>query len=101
MDSAAEKTEHTLGPWERVDTPDYAEIHPRGERLKSAIALVGSPEDANLIAAAPDMLAALLNVRKIISEAAQTGFNWKDGDWADRLYESQQMTSAAISKATS
>lgn len=50
--------------------------------------------------AAPDMLAALRNVNKIISEAAMTGFNCKDGDWPERLFESQQMTSAAIKKAS-
>ncbi len=52
-------SKYTPGPWERIDTADYAEIHPRGERLRSAIALVGKPEDADLIAAAPDMLDAL------------------------------------------
>jgi len=41
-------------------------------------------------------LAALQNVRKLISEAAMTGFNYKDGDWADRLFFSQQETSRAI-----
>lgn len=45
------------------------------------------------------MLSALLKVRKIISEGAMTGFNCHDGDWAKRLYESQQVTSAAIAKA--
>lgn len=56
--------------------------------------------NAQLISAAPDMLAALRNVQKLISEAAMTGFNWKDGDWADRLFFSQQVTSEAIRKAT-
>ncbi len=50
--------------------------------------------------AAPDMLAALQNVQKLISEAAMTGFNHKDGDWPERLFLSQQVTSAAINKAT-
>lgn len=50
--------------------------------------------------AASDMLAALRNVQKIISEAAMTGFNCKDGDWPERLFDSQQVTSAAIKKAT-
>ncbi|MDY8108298.1 hypothetical protein U0C82_03925 [Fulvimarina sp. 2208YS6-2-32] len=54
----------TTGPWARHDTPDYAEIHPASGKLKSAIALVGKPEDANLIAAAPDMLAALKMVHR-------------------------------------
>lgn len=53
------KAAHTAGPWVRVDTPDYAEIHPATRKGPSAIALVGKPEDANLIAAAPDLLAAL------------------------------------------
>lgn len=57
-------------------------------------------ETARLNAAAPDMLAALLNVRKLISEAAMTGFNCHDGDWAERLFASQATTSAAIDKAT-
>lgn len=47
-----------------------------------------------------DMLAALKNVQKIISEGAMTGFNCHDGDWAERLFTSQQVTSAAIKKAT-
>jgi hypothetical protein len=42
---------------------------------------------------------ALRNVQKLISEAAMTGFNHKDGDWPERLFESQQVTSAAL-KAT-
>jgi hypothetical protein len=46
-----------------------------------------------------DLLAALLNVRKIISEGAATGFNCHDGDWAERLFASQAMTTAAIAKA--
>ena len=50
---------HTHGPWKRFDTPDYAEIHPKGGCLPSPIALVGKPDDADLIAAAPDLLEAL------------------------------------------
>jgi hypothetical protein len=65
-----------------------------------AILAMGNDEENSLIAAAPEMLAALLNVRKLISEAAMTGFNWQDGDWAERLFVSQQVTSAAIAKAT-
>lgn len=55
--------------------------------------------DARLIAAAPDLYAALEIVNKLIAEAATTGFNWKDGDWADRLFYSQQQTSNALFKA--
>lgn len=64
---------------------DEANDYEQSERIKEA---------------APDMLDALRNVQKIISEAAMTGFNWKDGDWADRLFFSQQKTSGAIRKAT-
>jgi hypothetical protein len=46
-----------------------------------------------------DMLAALQAVNKLISEAALTGFNCHDGDWAERLFHSQQATSTAIKKA--
>jgi hypothetical protein len=45
--------------------------------------------------------AALRNVQGIISEAAMTGFNCKDGDWPDRLFSSQQMTSRALKPAPS
>ena len=44
------------------------------------------------------MLEALRNVQKIVADGAMTGFNYKDGDWAERLYESQQVTSAAIKR---
>lgn len=46
------------------------------------------------------MLTALRNVQKIIAEGAMTGFNCHDGGWAEKLFFSQQMTSAAIKKAT-
>lgn len=60
----------------------------------------GTEEHGVLITAAPDLLAALRSVQKLISEAAMTGFNHKDGDWAERLFASQQVTSAAIKRAT-
>lgn len=48
-----------------------------------------------------EVLAALTAVNKLIAEAAMTGFNWKDGDWAERLFNSQQATSRAIKNAES
>lgn len=55
--------------------------------------------DAYLIAAAPDFLEAVLETRKLVSEAAMTGFNFADGDWAERLFLNQGRLSAAIRKA--
>lgn len=56
--------------------------------------------NGRLIAAAPDMFEALKAVNKLIAEAAMTGFNCHDGDWAQRLYDSQQATSAALSRVS-
>ena len=49
----------TPGPWLRIDGPDYAEIHAAFRPSSQAVALVGKPEDADLIAAAPDLATAL------------------------------------------
>jgi len=45
------------------------------------------------------LIEALENVQKLIAEAAMTGFNCRDGDWAERLFFSQQKTSAALKAA--
>lgn len=111
-------SEHTPGPWqlrERLLASDPFEIigdidgdanddgTPR--MIYTEVTEVYDNEDAEansrLIVAAPDLYEALCNVRKLISEGALTGFNPKDGDWADRLFESQQMTSKAIAKVKS
>jgi len=55
--------------------------------------------NARLIAAAPDLFEALLAVNVLISEGAAQGFRWDIGDWAERLFHSQQATSAALKKA--
>ncbi len=47
------------GPWLRIDKEDYAEIQSAFSPSAPAIALVRRWEDANLIAAAPDMFNAL------------------------------------------
>lgn len=54
---------------------------------------------ARLIAAAPDLLEAAKATRSLVAEAAMVGFNFNDGDWADRLYRNQANLSAAIAKA--
>jgi hypothetical protein len=113
---------HTPGPWE-VDKFTYwitasnvakgpmhvADIRGWGYLTGKGDGALGMEYDAavevqkanaRLIAAAPDMLDALRNVQKLIAEAAMTGFNYKDGDWPERLFASQQVTSAAIESAT-
>jgi hypothetical protein len=94
-------SEHTPGPWVGLsDDGALVAIMPAA-REGDICSFMVSPNDADgrLIVASPDMLAALRNVNKLISEAAMTGFNCKDGDWAERLFTSQQVTSAAIRKA--
>lgn len=54
---------------------------------------------ARQMAAAPDLLAALLHVRKLIAEAARTGFDCNNGDWPERLFASQTITLAAVEQA--
>lgn len=66
----ADTVKHTEAPWERVDTADYAEIHPVGKRLHSAIALVAKPQDADLIAAAPDLLDAAKEALSVLRTAS-------------------------------
>ncbi len=99
-------TERTKGPWTRACFQVYGAD-------KSRIAHTGmgqlppyrsSESEANAAAIVKwensydDLVKALENVRAIISEGAMTGFNYKDGDWAERLFASQQMTSAALAK---
>ena len=64
----------TNGPWVREDTADYAEIWPAsGERGRSAVALVGTAADADLIAAAPELFGMLSIAVDIIGRA---GIMW-------------------------
>lgn len=55
--------------------------------------------NAHLIAAAPDMYEALKAVNRLIAEGAEHGFNYEAGDWAARLFHSQQRTSNSLKKA--
>lgn len=44
---------------------------------------------------------AIERTRAIVAEAAMTGFNWKDGDWAERLFANQAALTAALGTAQS
>lgn len=117
---------HTPLPWDVVEATEnhgpyittlygttvcdlYAMSDPQGlgallhGNERKPISFTDADQNAVLIAAAvnsyADMFAALVNVRKLISEAALTGFNYLDGNWAERLFASQAVTSAAIAKA--
>lgn len=50
------------------------------------------------IACIREQQAALVAVRAIITEGAATGFNCKDGDWAERLFASQATSHAVLAK---
>jgi hypothetical protein len=39
---------------------------------------------------------AVEKTRALVSEAAVTGFNWEDGDWADRLFANQSVLTEAL-----
>lgn len=54
---------HTPGPWTRRDTPDYAEISAPG--ITQPIAIVAKAEDADLMSAAPELLAALIDMMEL------------------------------------
>lgn len=105
----SEQSAHTPGPWtacfmtyDRKVTGFHISAAPHGstkpicETRFTHEPHEGMEANAHLIAAAPAMRDALLNVRKIIADAAMTGFNWKDGDWVERLFASQAVTSDAI-----
>ena len=55
---------HTPGPWGRVDRANYAEIVPADGSSAPVIAMVGRADDANLIAAAPELLEACIALQR-------------------------------------
>lgn len=55
--------------------------------------------DAHLIAAAPELYEALKAVNELIAEGAMQGMRYDVDNWGERLFESQQATSAALAKA--
>ena len=78
---------HTPGPWTRRDTPDYAEINAPG--ITQPIAIVAKAEDADLMSAAPELLAAL---ERMI-------FNAVHGNGLEAHYQAKDYARAAIAKA--
>ena len=46
------------------------------------------------------MLATIRDTRALVTEGAMTGFNCKEGNWAERLFINQAKLSDAIIKAT-
>ncbi|HMO76754.1 MAG TPA: hypothetical protein PKD99_12400 [Sphingopyxis sp.] len=85
---------HTPGPWLRTDTADYAEIHSAFRPSSQAVALVGKPEDADLIACAPELLSI---VRRFI---ALPGGSWHPVRHAAEEAELMHDARAVIAKAT-
>lgn len=59
---------HTPGPWRRWDASSYAEILSPTGSPSAPLAMVAKAEDANLIAAAPELLAALHEGRRAIGD---------------------------------
>jgi hypothetical protein len=90
-------TKHTPGPWSAskdgyIDAPDgalVAKVHTEGD---------AATHDANLIAAALDLLAAL---RDMLSAADAIGATQGEATPAeDALFEARRSARAAITKAT-
>ena len=71
-------------------SPDERSIYKRCEDMRK--------ERDELKAQVAEMHEALSDVNKLIAEASTTGFNYKDGDWPDRMFFSQQKTSRALGK---
>ena len=93
-------TEYTPGPWTVHDDPDnpgFCTIYPeKGHPIGGAQAYF-SPEDARLIAVAPDLLARLDEALRCLSDIANAkeGERW-NWDWEQVIADGHE----AIAKAT-
>jgi hypothetical protein len=107
------EAKHTPGPWQQHDDapvygPGYASTvwsakgpgHGLVADCRQCSSFEEERANARLIAAAPDMLACLIEIRALITEAGLTGFNCHEGDWAERLFATQAASHAAVRKAT-
>jgi len=98
-------TKFTEGPWafdkrgEHLENPAGTDIVVYHAGLMGGAKTEESVANSNLIEASPLLYKALEDVRNLVSEASATGFNPHDGDWADRLFESQAQTSKALASA--
>ena len=94
---------HIPGPWnysqESVDPEWWIVTIEGGLIIANVNAHAHQEANAKLIAAAPDLLRELQAVRSLIAEAAMTGFNCREGDWAERLFASQGSSAEAVKKA--
>jgi hypothetical protein len=86
--------QHTPGPWLRIDTADYAEIHAAFRPSSQAVALVGKPSDADLIAAAPELEIALESLLSRYAEFSDESLP-VEGEWRDQIITAR----AALRKA--
>ena len=91
-----ETTKHTLGPWSvdhnHPDDPDTATIHaPDGRYVAHT-----SDQDADLIAASPDLLAALEAMHKYLITENIPGMTFPDDD---DFLAVERSSMAAIAKA--
>ena len=107
------ESKHTPGPWRAIRAEDaeppfgWLIVGPKGaigywrghkdHHTDSNWLLTDA--DAALIAASPDLYAALADVHALVCEGADHGFNPSVGDWAERLFASNGKTSAALSAA--
>lgn len=86
---------HTPGPWQarlnRLKTKVFIDTHYDGVK-ETEIAVVWFPPDANLIAAAPDLLAACEAIRRLIPA------DWPSGQIHLSIAERHQLRDA-IAKA--
>ena len=100
MTDAVRKTAWTPGPWRVNRVGPYEEYWVTNDHYDAGPARIVMKEaDARLIAAAPELYEALERTNGLVAEAAMTGFNFHDGNWAERLFENQATISNALRKA--
>lgn len=88
-------------PVQVVKGRDSETVELSGDGLHYAV--MYSKEQANAAAHTinchDDLVEALTNAHRLIVEGTKVGFNPHDGDWADRLFNSQCQTFRTLKKA--